>query len=265
MPFPIDPTLIALEISNQRFEDPIAAVQGHSVRGIEGMLSKSRTANEWFILFDETVEITGRVRFTISHELGHYLLHRNLSEQFKCGQATMLDYDSHESQSREKEANEFASFLLMPLNDFRKEIEGHEVTLELISHCAEKYRVSITACALKWIKFTDESAILVIARDDFILWSYPSETARRQGIFFKQGTEVPPESQLNLTQGSTTNKSIRMPAGVWHPLHESVETLIVSDKYEMGIFLIRFPFANAPHFDEEQQSDTFDLMKYRIR
>jgi hypothetical protein len=262
MPFPIKPSEIILEVINRRFDDRIAAIKGHTISGIEGMLAKSKKANEWFILYDETVTIPGRINFTISHELGHYLLHRNLGDEFQCGQSTMVEY---ESVTREKEANEFASFLLMPINDFRNQIDGQEVTLDLIGHCATRYNVSITACTLKWIQFTSEVAIVVIVRDDFVLWSYPSLNARKLGVFFKQGFEIPFVAQTTLHHGGYADTSVRRPEGVWHPEYESIETLIVSDRYEMGIFLIRFPFADAKHFDEEEQWDTLDVIKKRSR
>ncbi len=265
MPFPVKPKLIALEVSKNRFKDRIVEVQGHSIEGIEGVLYKSSKADEWFILYDMTVEVPGRVNFTIAHELGHYLLHRQAETKFQCGQSTMLEYDSPESKLREKEANLFASFLLMPINDFRQQIAGHEVTLDLIAHCADRYDVSLTASALKWVSFTEEVAIVVVTRDDFILWSYPSQEARKLGIYFAMGTELSSQSKANLAKGSATNISIKMPTGVWHSKYESTETIIVSDRYELGIFLVRFPYANMKEFEDESESDTLDFIQSKFR
>lgn len=261
MPFPVDPTAIALEITNRRFEDKIANVKGHTVSGIEGILTKSKSANEWFILFDETIETPGRIKFTISHELGHYLLHREISTEFLCDQSSMLDYGSPESKLREKDANEFASFLLMPLMDYREQIRDQEITLDLIAHCARRYDVSVTACALKWVQFTDEVAVVVMIRDDFVLWSYPSANARKLGIHFNKGKEVSSKVLLDLNQGSKTDKNVRRPPGIWHAIHESLETHLVSDKYEMGIVLIRFPYATSNTFVDEQEFDSMDFIE----
>lgn len=263
MPFPIDPSMIALEISKKKFDDKIAKIQGHNVSGIEGMLSKSRSANEWFILFDQTIESPGRIKFTIAHEFGHYLLHRGALDSFQCGQSTMLQYDSPDSVLREKEANEFASYLLMPIDDFRKQIGNQEVTIDLIAHCANRYDVSITACALKWVQFTNEVAIVVMAKDDFVLWSYPSNGARKLNVYFHKGMEVPNAALKDLTYGSNINRSVRRKAGIWHDKYDSVETLLVSDKYEMVIFLIRFPYASINEFEEEPLSDSLDFLLYR--
>jgi hypothetical protein len=46
--------------------------------------------------------------------------------------------------------------------------------VELFSHCAERYGVSLTAAILKWLEFTPESALLVCSRDGFIDWAVSS-------------------------------------------------------------------------------------------
>lgn len=65
MPFPIKPIEIAYEVSKVRFDDKIAAIKGHNATGIDGMLTKSSKANEWFILYDETVQSKGRMNFRL--------------------------------------------------------------------------------------------------------------------------------------------------------------------------------------------------------
>lgn len=259
--FPVKADLIALEITKTKFNDPITKVFGHDISGVEGMLKRSTDGKNWFVLYDKTIESQGRINFTLSHELGHYLLHRSKQDSFECGQSQMLDYDSPESKLREKEANIFASYLLMPIDDYKNQIHNQPFSLDLISHCADRYDVSFTAAALKWVEFTEETAIVVMARDDFILWSYPSQSARKLGIYYSKGTPVPDDSVSQLNLGSIfSNSNTQMPAGVWHPKYESVESIIVSDKYEMAIFLVRFPYAQFIMHEEENVSDSFDFL-----
>lgn len=261
--FPVDPKEIALEVSKTKFEDKIAVVHGHNISGVEGMLVKSTSKNEWYVLYDETIATPGRINFTVAHELGHYLLHRQQQSSFKCSQDKMLQYDSPQSIIQEKQANEFSSYLLMPIPDYRSQIDGHRVTLDLIGHCADRYRVSITAGMLKWIEFTDETAIVVVARDDFILWSYPSKSAKRMKIFYPKGTPVPEISLNNLVSENSRNSTQRIKPGVWHPQFEAEESVINSDRFDLQIFLIKFPFATLQEFEEEREMDTLDYMKYR--
>src|SRR5690606_13578869 len=66
----------------------------------------------WMIIVNQrTNRSESRRRFTIAHELGHYMLHRELSHHFLC---------SPRDRSRmEREANYFAAELLMPSSEIR--------------------------------------------------------------------------------------------------------------------------------------------------
>ena len=86
-------------------------------KGIEGMLTPNPDGSgEWGIIYNETVRSPGRRNFTLAHELGHYLLHRQLHPQgLQCTNRNMADWDEARNKI-EAEANTFASYLLMPLN-----------------------------------------------------------------------------------------------------------------------------------------------------
>lgn len=259
---PIGVKDIALEVTKHRFSDPIGLIKDHEVAGIDGMLSK-RQKGDWCISYDGAVQLSGRINFTIAHELGHYLLHRQLQESFRCGQSEMLDYESPTSKKLESEANEFASYLLMPANDFRTQIVGQDVTVALISHCAARYGTTFTATALKWIDLTEEAAMLVVARDEFICWSYPSKLARRLNCYLPPSTAVP-QSSLDWSNGSriknSQNTSRPVAAGVWHNTLEAEESVIISDQFELTIFLVRFPSSGLIEHEEVQELDAFETL-----
>ena len=84
-------------------------------------------------------------RFTISHELGHYLNgHQHFDNQFINDESKY--YDPHYQQ--EKEADAFAAELLMPKDFLEKDLS--ELGLE-IDKLTEKYQVSEQAL---WIRLT---------------------------------------------------------------------------------------------------------------
>ena len=66
-----------------------------------------------------------RNRFTIAHELGHYMLHKEkdlfVDKDFKIMFRTIPSNDVNEIH--EKEANEFAASILMPEDLLRREID----------------------------------------------------------------------------------------------------------------------------------------------
>lgn len=258
--FPVNVKEIALEVTRARFSDPVGSVIPHGIAGIDGMLSKSQKKNNWCISYDENVTVPGRINFTIAHEFGHYLLHRNQHDTFQCGQVQIIEYDSPESRRIESQANIFASYLLMPRIDFEAQIAGHELSFELLGHCADRYETSLTATALKWLEFADVAAMLVVAdHEDFICWSYCSKAARRIGAYIPPGTEVPTSVREHLRSGKrNTQDSRRVAPGIWHATEEAIESCIVSDQFEQNIFLIRFPFALTVDHAEEPALDTFD-------
>jgi predicted transcriptional regulator len=74
-----------------------------------------------------------RQRFTLAHEIGHYLLHR---EHIGDGISDDILYRSKLSSNQEIEANRFAAELLMPRNIIKKIIEENRnstVDIECIS------------------------------------------------------------------------------------------------------------------------------------
>ena len=100
-PFPLDVKQLALEVTKTRFPDPISVVKPHGIAGIDGMLSKRKAKGDWCISYDEAVTVPGRINFTLAHEFGHYLVHRQSCDEFRCGQQNMLDYNSAASKKME--------------------------------------------------------------------------------------------------------------------------------------------------------------------
>jgi len=175
----------------------------------------------------------------------------------------MLEYDSPESRRIESQANTFASYLLMPRNDFDAQISGCELSFDLLGHCANRYQTSLTATALKWLEFTKEAAMLVVAdHDEFICWSYCSQAARRISAYISPGNVVP-ASVLEHMRSNALNvrEPRRVAPGVWHPTEEAIESVIVSDQFEQNIFLIRFPHALMVDHAEEPESDAFTVFE----
>ena len=264
--FPVRVRDIALEVTKQRFPDePIGLVMPHGVNGIDGMLTKRKKKQDWVISYDENVTLPGRINFTLAHEFGHYLLHRQLRDEFRCAQSEMMDYDSPESQKIEAQANLFASYLLMPRNDFEEQIRLRDISFELFGECADRYKTSLTATILKWLEFTEEAAMLVVAdHDEFILWSFCSQSARRIRAYKAPGEMLPAAviARLQSAEGNL-RESVRVGPGEWHISEEAIESVVISDQFGQFIFLIRFPYAGSPEHEEETDTDSFDTLSER--
>jgi Zn-dependent peptidase ImmA (M78 family)/DNA-binding XRE family transcriptional regulator len=72
-----------------------------------------------------------RMRFTLAHELGHLVMHR-----FPTG-------------DMEREANEFASALLMPASDIRHSFLGRRITLQLLAALKPEWKVAMQALLMR--------------------------------------------------------------------------------------------------------------------
>jgi len=93
----------------------------------------------WCIIVNK-YESETRKRFTIAHELGHYVCHRN--EYNSINQYDQIFFRDENTNPMEQEANDFAAKLLMPEHIFYKYIrEGHN-TINLL---AEKFNLSTSA------------------------------------------------------------------------------------------------------------------------
>ncbi|WP_259657598.1 ImmA/IrrE family metallo-endopeptidase [Burkholderia pseudomallei] len=224
--------------------DPIVRVQAADIRGFEGGLFKTDAA--WTILYNASICSAGRIRFTQAHELGHYVLHRKNQEAFECSAQDMLEWSAAE-KTIESEADKFASYLLMPLHDFRAQAAG-DVNLHVLGACAERYGVSLTAAILQWLSYTEEKAVLVMSRDGFMDWSSASEPAFRAGAFFatrKSAIEVPASSLASNQQIAHEKEGMLVPAPVWFPHADSTmqvrEMKVSAEQYDCTLTLLILP------------------------
>ena len=194
--FPIDVRQIALEYSAPQ-KDPIAKIEALPVPldNFEGALLRSGKGVKWGIAYSAFIREEGKVNFTVAHELGHYLLHRK-ADSILCTEEDLRDFTraKQNAQNIEQEANEFASYLLMPMNDFRAQVNGDAVDMELITHCATRYGTSLTASSLKLIEFIDRPVICISSRAGIVRWSRSSEAALTAGLYLRRGTQVPKQS-----------------------------------------------------------------------
>src|SRR3546814_3027347 len=122
----------------------------------------------------------------------------------------------------------------MPLDDFRRQIDAKvKVDLDMISHCADRYRVSLIAAVLRWLSYTQKRAVLVVSRDGFILWARSSTPALKTGAFFRTsaGPIEIPSASLPVTQDLLVDgrASIDHGEGIW--FREPVREMTRSEEH----------------------------------
>lgn len=263
--FPIDVKEVAREISKHKFpDDPITMIRGDALPGFEGALVPAPPGKKgWGILYNSAISSPGRINFTLGHEFGHYLLHRTAYPKgFQCSSEDMANWESKFGQL-EHQANVFAATLLMPLDDFRAQIDAkYRPSLDDLGGCADRYEVSLIAATLRWLQFTSRRSVLVISKDGFILWARSSERALKSGLHYKTRNQPPVEipasslaAQRSLVAGHMGETEHDR---AW--LNESCkEHVLFSDQYDFTISLLHFDDETTwSEPEEETEEDTYD-------
>ncbi|SDH71262.1 ImmA/IrrE family metallo-endopeptidase [Propionivibrio dicarboxylicus] len=245
--YPVNVEKLALDCASLfQWKDPIAEVRGANIAGFDGGLFKDSDSDRWLLLYNPAVDPAGRIRFTQAHELGHYILHRQIKNVFECSEEDMLNWDPKKIDI-ESQADKFASHLLMPLHDFRSQTTN-TVDLGFLGHCADRYGVSLTAAILKWLEHTDQKAVVIHSRDGYMNWSWSSQPARKAGAFFKtSGPPVPVPDGSLASNTSVRHEKVGLPiaAQVWFehadksmPLREMK---LSSERYNNVLSLLILP------------------------
>lgn len=129
---------LGVEVKYVSFKDPFEA------RTISGTFIRSQNK-----ILINSQEIDYRRRFTLAHELGHFVLHKDIKEDILYRSDNFIDSDGldQESKDREVEANCFAAALLMP----RKTVELLVSLKFKTSEMAKLFDVSTSAMQYRLI------------------------------------------------------------------------------------------------------------------
>ena len=123
---------------------------------------------------------SGRARFTLAHELGHYFIdeHRNaLAAGLAPSHPSFAEYES--TLLVEREADHFASNLLLPEPRFRRASRGKAPGFSSILHLAEAFGTSITSTALRYVKLDLVPCALFKWHGTSVQWKWLSTEAFR--------------------------------------------------------------------------------------
>jgi Zn-dependent peptidase ImmA (M78 family) len=251
--FPIDvPNLAAGAADLFKWPDPITEVQSAPIPGFEGALVAADDRSEWMLLYNDSIASLGRIRFTQAHELGHYVLHRADQDRFQCTEDDMVQWVN--GRNIEAEADSFAAQVLMPLDDFRAYVGTQGVDLDLLSASADRYGVSLTAAAHRWIEHTEESAVLVISRDGYVDYARSSKRAASRGAFVRTKSRPPVALRVGSLAESPDvahdRRGVTVDSRAWFPASDEEfpirEMKITSDRYSSVMTLLVLPrFAKA--------------------
>lgn len=177
-----------------------------------------------------------RRRFSIAHELGHFLIptHRPHPDRpFSCSLDDLHRVDPKDRNRRyrvEAEANRFAAHLLMPPKLIRARM-GYEVTnLESLVSLAADLGVSKEAMARGWVDASREPVAVIIARAGLILRQYRSEDF--PWLLTKTGDQLPEGSfAAEFTASSSVySDTEELDADIWLGERDAARVLFLTEQ-----------------------------------
>lgn len=137
--------------------------------GAEGCLVRREAGGA--ILVAEQQD-AGRYRFTVAHELGHFLLHPTIGLQ-PCVQADFAPWTV--SRQTERDADDFAAELLLPRELVATRMHASEPSLTAIEALAQEFLTSLTATAIRYVEVSGFPCALVVSSAAGIEWFRVSE------------------------------------------------------------------------------------------
>lgn len=115
---------------------------------ISGLIKPSDEALAGFEIRVNKYEVPERQRFTVAHEIAHYLLHRDV---IGSGIVDNIMYRSNLTSRKEAEANRLAADIVMPAKCVSRELKrlGGVRTDDVVSELAAIFRVSVSAMKIR--------------------------------------------------------------------------------------------------------------------
>lgn len=259
---PVDVERLMLEYSSTTDpSQPIIDIRDVELEGCIGALVPSEgLPRRWGVLCQRG-QSPGRRSYTLGHEFGHWVLHRKLLE--RAVYCTEADIFRKAGVDIEREADEFAANLLMPLHDFRRQLDPKaHPDFEALGVMANRYGVSLTAAILRWLEYTETRAIMLVSVDGYGDWSKSSKAAFKSGQFIRTKAEPFELPAMSIAargdyQSDESASGIRQASGVWFD-EPVVEMSMRADLWDREITILHLDAADPVDQGEEPVEDVFD-------
>lgn len=165
---PVDPISIAESLGITVKAKPDTA------EGVSGMLIRQQ--DMFGILYATHINNDGFQRFSIAHEIGHYMLDGHVDHIFPANS------DCHSSHAGfvsgdpfELEADHFAAGLLMPDPLFSRELRSFDDGFAAVEGMARLCRTSLIATALRYAEKASVTVAIVVSTGNTIDYCFMSE------------------------------------------------------------------------------------------
>jgi Zn-dependent peptidase ImmA (M78 family) len=144
------------------------------------------------IRVSDDLRISGQRRFAIAHEIGHFVMHKKVSQLLACTDSDIRA--SYRSSPYEIEASIFAGALLMPRELFQNRMLGTVPTTQVIKDLASEFDTSLTATALRYVETSKDYCAFVVSENNKIRWWRASESFSNHNLWLESKNSLPRHS-----------------------------------------------------------------------
>lgn len=244
--------------------DQLAAQLGLTIvevdsQSFEGALLRSSRDLSGRILVRRGIRESGRRRFTVAHEIGHYILH--VDQQIPCSPRVIEGWREGQP-TPEREADTFASELLLPTTETVQCVNRRWPSMEVVADVAEHFGTSLMAAGRKFCDVASQACAVVWSSQRKIRWFHGSPTFAH---FIEVGKEIDFDS---VAYRAYESKPIpaemeEIPADAWIKSSWLREDAVVSEQtipmpsYEgcLSLIWVRRPIEDRPTAEDELLSE----------
>jgi Zn-dependent peptidase ImmA (M78 family) len=207
-----------------------------------------------------------RQRYTIGHELGHFLIAAHepgTSGQFTCSKADMRirKADREDRYKRmESEANRFSAGMLMPLPQFKEDMRSQGAPdLQNVVALASRYDVSKEAAAIHYSTYHHDTCAIILSQDSVVKRVY--KPTRFPFIEASIGQPLPHNSLSACSQSNGADWD-EVDRGVWlasleRPSSINEQALSLANGWKMTMLVV--DEIEDESDGEDGFRDTFDV------
>jgi hypothetical protein len=171
--------LIPVPVDELAYQLDVEKITPLETAAFEGGLLTDEERSRGIILLNQALidnpVLDARRRFTLGHELGHFLMRSHAPVQpgqFLCSRADMSTWSSERNSQHAKmeaQANEFSALLLMPPPLLRKEIKkSRDPNLNHVPMVARHFNVSKEAAARAYAAYHQQNIAIVVVKDGIV-------------------------------------------------------------------------------------------------
>ncbi|MBA2876909.1 ImmA/IrrE family metallo-endopeptidase [Thermaerobacillus caldiproteolyticus] len=157
--------------------------------GIEIFMSRLETENfDACLVRDVTLKMPviivnrhkkskGRINFSIAHEIAHAVLPHHAQSSFFCFLEDVTEMNKFKMDKQlEIEANNFAAYILLPDEQFKKDIAHLDFTIKNVAKLSKKYGASLVLVSKKWVELSNLDIAMVFSTNGIVDWWCKSES-----------------------------------------------------------------------------------------